>query len=133
MSHQQPLKIQNELFHTSCIYMYTTIHQNEMIKCADSSSGEFIVAFQLFFQDLKSVDLSNYWNPKIIINNTAPSTSLKRWKTAKSAKNGDAYIIEKLRLKGVFSENMELHEFPFDIQVNTSSNWVFHSSFFFIY
>ena len=91
----------------------------KMIKCADSSSGAFIVAFQFFLQDLKSADLNNYWNPKIIINNTAPSTSLKRWKTAKSAKNGDAYIIEKLRLKGVFSENMELHEFPFDIQVNT--------------
>ena len=101
----------------------------KMIKCADSSSGAFIVAFQLFFQDLKSADLNTYWNPKIIINNTAPSTSLKRWKTAKSAKNGDAYIIEKLRLKGVFSENMELHEFPFDIQVNTSSNWIFQYNF----
>ena len=30
---------------------------------------------------------------------------------------GDAYIVEKRRIKGIFMENLELKDFPFDVQV----------------
>ena len=63
-------------------------------------------------------DFSKYWDPKIHISNSAPNASLKSWKSLRLAKNGDAYIIQKFRVKGLFSENLELHEFPFDIQVS---------------
>ena len=61
-------------------------------------------------------DFSKYWDPKIHISNSASNASLKSWKSLRLAKNGDAYIIQKFRVKGLFAENLELHEFPFDIQ-----------------
>ncbi len=30
---------------------------------------------------------------------------------------GEAYIVEKRRVKGTFLENLELNDFPFDVQV----------------
>ena len=33
--------------------------------------------------------------------------------------HGDAYVIEKRRVKGIFVENLELFDFPFDVQVGT--------------
>ena len=30
---------------------------------------------------------------------------------------GEAYVVEKRRVKGVFLENLELKDFPFDVQV----------------
>lgn len=67
-------------------------------------------------KDLSVSDFSKYWDPKIHISNSAPNASLKSWKSLRLAKNGDAYIIQKFRVKGLFAENLELHEFPFDIQ-----------------
>ncbi len=32
---------------------------------------------------------------------------------------GEAHIVEKRRIKGVFLENLELKDFPFDVQVNS--------------
>ncbi len=31
---------------------------------------------------------------------------------------GEAYVVEKRRVKGVFLENLELKDFPFDVQVS---------------
>ena len=30
---------------------------------------------------------------------------------------GEAHVIEKRRIKGTFMENLELNDFPFDVQV----------------
>ena len=76
------------------------------------------LCWKYFQTDVQGADFSKFWNPKIVISNSAPSASIKRTKSVRLAKNGEAYIIEKLRIKGIFSENLELHEFPFDIQVN---------------
>ena len=35
--------------------------------------------------------------------------------------SGQAYVVEKRRIKGTFLENLELNDFPFDIQVWISS------------
>ena len=40
------------------------------------------------------------------------------WKDVQFSANGEAFVLEKRRVKGVFSERMELEEFPFDIQVS---------------
>ncbi|XP_052787031.1 uncharacterized protein LOC128222184 isoform X2 [Mya arenaria] len=67
-------------------------------------------------QETKRIDTSKYWNPKIIITNSAPSVDCRVWASVSQNTVGEAYIVEKRRLKGVFSENLELHEFPFDVQ-----------------
>ncbi|KAL4216777.1 hypothetical protein ACF0H5_024500 [Mactra antiquata] len=68
-------------------------------------------------KDAKTVtDFTKYWNPKIIISNSAPNASTKTWRALKMGKNGEAFITEKWRIKGVFAENLELHDFPFDVQ-----------------
>ncbi|XP_045184721.2 gamma-aminobutyric acid receptor subunit rho-1-like isoform X2 [Mercenaria mercenaria] len=67
-------------------------------------------------KDLSVSDFSKYWNPKIVISNSAPNATCKTWRAAKLAKDGEAFITEKFRIKGVFAENLELHDFPFDVQ-----------------
>ena len=32
---------------------------------------------------------------------------------------GEAFVVEKRRVKGVFLENLELKDFPFDVQVSS--------------
>ncbi len=34
---------------------------------------------------------------------------------------GEAFVVEKRRVKGVFLENLELKDFPFDVQVRNHS------------
>ena len=79
------------------------------------------------FQDTATGDFSKYWDPKIIISNSATSASTKSSKSIRLAKDGKAFIVQKFRVKGIFTENLELHEFPFDIQVRI---WNYTSSHF---
>ncbi|XP_060608435.1 gamma-aminobutyric acid receptor subunit rho-1-like isoform X2 [Ruditapes philippinarum] len=67
-------------------------------------------------KDLSVSDFSKFWNPKIVISNSAPSATCKTWRSVNLAKDGEAFILEKFRVKGVFAENLELHDFPFDVQ-----------------
>ncbi|RUS81528.1 hypothetical protein EGW08_010698, partial [Elysia chlorotica] len=45
------------------------------------------------------------------------------WKDVQFGPGGEAFVLEKRRTKGVFTEPMELQEFPFDIQVDNTSNY----------
>lgn len=67
-------------------------------------------------KDTATGDFSKYWDPKIMISNSATSASTKSSKSIRLAKDGKAFIVQKFRVKGIFTENLELHEFPFDIQ-----------------
>ena len=58
------------------------------------------------------------WNPKLYIENSLgdPKESI-RHKLVFNEK-GEAFIYEKRVAKGTFMENLELDDFPFDVQVS---------------
>jgi len=63
------------------------------------------------------VDLHDYWNPEVYIDNVVGEAKRTSFISVEYDANGQAYIIEKRRVKGAFMETMELWEFPFDVQV----------------
>ena len=63
------------------------------------------------------LDLDNYWDPKLVVQNLIDQTKDdKPWKEVHYTDKKKAYIIEKRRLRGNFSEKLELADFPFDAQ-----------------
>nr|XP_022321663.1 uncharacterized protein LOC111123552 [Crassostrea virginica] len=63
-----------------------------------------------------NLEFSKYWSPKLIVQNVISSSKDNVWKKLEFGKNGEAFIVEKRRIKGIFTENLELHDFPFDLQ-----------------
>ncbi|XP_069101954.1 glycine receptor subunit alpha-4-like isoform X2 [Argopecten irradians] len=62
------------------------------------------------------VDSDKYWNPDLVIRNRTESAQRKKWCVLWFNSSGEAFIVEKRRIKGVFTEKMELQDFPFDSQ-----------------
>ena len=75
------------------------------------------------FQELKRVDLDRFWNPLLYIDNILSETKEATWLTGTCNSRGEAYIMERRRVRGVFMENLELNDFPLDVQV-THDSWV---------
>ena len=71
-----------------------------------------------FFQELKRVDLDRFWNPLMYIDNILSETKEASWLTCSINSRGEAYILERRLLRGVFMENFELNDFPLDVQVS---------------
>ena len=46
------------------------------------------------------------------------------WKEVIFSKTGEAFIVEKRRIKGTFAEMLELKNFPFDFQVRCVSGFM---------
>ncbi|XP_076087790.1 cys-loop ligand-gated ion channel-like isoform X2 [Mytilus galloprovincialis] len=64
----------------------------------------------------ENVDFSKIWNPKLYIENSyGDPKEQMRYRILYNDK-GDAYISEKRVIKGTFMENLELDDFPFDVQ-----------------
>lgn len=61
------------------------------------------------------VDWRNYWDAKIKVQNVICETRHDHWKVMER-ENGETYIFDKHRISGIFTENLELMLFPFDIQ-----------------
>ncbi|KAL5019810.1 hypothetical protein ScPMuIL_002702 [Solemya velum] len=64
----------------------------------------------------KDVNFSQYWDPKLSIQNKMGTPKQSSWKVVRYGKEMEAYIVQKFQIKGIFSENLELQDFPFDIQ-----------------
>lgn len=64
----------------------------------------------------ENVDFAKLWNPKLYIENSYgdPKEQL-RYRILYNDK-GEAYVSEKRVIKGTFMENLELDDFPFDVQ-----------------
>lgn len=63
------------------------------------------------------LDLDSFWDPKLIVQNLIEQTKDdKPWKEVQYTDKKKAYIVEKRRLQGAFSEKLELPDFPFDHQ-----------------
>ncbi|KAK3082872.1 hypothetical protein FSP39_007612 [Pinctada imbricata] len=67
-------------------------------------------------QTSETVEFGKLWNPKLYIENSLgdPKEQL-RYRLLYNDK-GEAYVMEKRMIKGTFMENLELDDFPFDVQ-----------------
>jgi hypothetical protein len=63
------------------------------------------------------MDLDKFWNPLLYIDNVLSETKEATWLAATVNHKGEAYILERRRVRGVFMENLELNDFPLDVQV----------------
>ena len=70
--------------------------------------------------DQHVTELSSYWNPKIYIENAIGEPSEEFYLSVEYNECMEAYLSEKKKVKGVFLENLELKDFPFDVQVGIS-------------
>jgi hypothetical protein len=68
-------------------------------------------------QELKGIDLECFWNPLLFIENVLSETKEATWLAAMANSKGEVFILERRRVRGVFMENLELNDFPLDVQV----------------
>ena len=66
------------------------------------------------------MDPSRYWNPKLYIENAYGDPKEQFRHRVMFNEKGEAFISEKRTVKGTFMENLELDDFPFDVQVRQS-------------
>ncbi|XP_046358983.1 cys-loop ligand-gated ion channel-like isoform X1 [Haliotis rufescens] len=66
-------------------------------------------------RNVDDVNWTERWNPKLLIQNVASDQKQSVWFDVQF-NEGQAFVLEKRRLKGWFTENLELEAFPFDIQ-----------------
>ena len=63
------------------------------------------------------VDFNRIWNPKLYIENSLGDPKEQIRHRVIYNDKGEAFIYEKRVAKGTFMENLELDDFPFDVQV----------------
>nr|CAX82639.1 putative Glra4a protein 175 [Schistosoma japonicum] len=67
-------------------------------------------------EELSITELEQYWNPLLYIDNILSETKDTQWIMAVRSENGEVYLMERRRIKGVFLETLELNDFPLDVQ-----------------
>ncbi|XP_078337351.1 cys-loop ligand-gated ion channel-like isoform X2 [Crassostrea virginica] len=67
-------------------------------------------------QHLKNSNLENFWSPKVSVQNVIDFKKKKVLKELTFNPRGEAFVVEKRKISGHFSEKLELMEFPFDHQ-----------------
>ena len=83
-----------------------------------------LIVMILLAQELKTIELERYWNPLLYIDNIITETKDSCWLTAVINSRAETYIMERRRTKGIFLENLELNDFPLDVQVcNGRCHW----------
>ncbi|KAK7090076.1 cys-loop ligand-gated ion channel-like [Littorina saxatilis] len=67
-------------------------------------------------RDVDKVNWAACWDPKLDIQNVKGEPKASKWRELEFGPNGEVYVVERLRVKGAFAEQMELAHFPFDLQ-----------------
>ena len=60
--------------------------------------------------------MTKTWNPSLYIENALTEVKDQVWRTAALNDFGDGIVCERRQLRGVFLENLELQNFPMDVQ-----------------
>ena len=71
----------------------------------------------------EEVNLDTYWNPGLFIENAIGDPKMTSKKSLYYDKQGQAWVQERKRFRGTYMEQLELWDFPFDVQVRMY-NWV---------
>ncbi|KAK2152899.1 hypothetical protein LSH36_315g03172 [Paralvinella palmiformis] len=69
--------------------------------------------------NINDIQWDKYWNPKLFVENSLGDPKETIWQTVTYNSKGEATVYERRRVKGVFLENLELDEFPFDTQIES--------------
>ena len=64
------------------------------------------------------IDWSEYWDPKLYVVNNLGEPQSHAERLAARNENKETMVYDIRRVRGVFLENLELEDFPFDVQVN---------------
>lgn len=67
-------------------------------------------------QDVDCFDPNKYWNPSLYINNSVGDFKNDVWHKIVYDGIDTPMIYEMRKIKGVFLENLELNDFPVDVQ-----------------
>ena len=78
----------------------------------------FTVVLSLF-QPNVPIEWDQYWSPKIFIENAVGDPKVTQSRMLEHNINGEAWVTDRRRVKGCFIEQLELWEFPFDVQVGS--------------
>lgn len=76
------------------------------------------IVIQTLLQHLKNSNLENFWSPKVSVQNVIDFKKKKVLKELTFNPRGEAFVVEKRKISGHFSEKLELMEFPFDHQAS---------------
>ena len=71
----------------------------------------------MILQKSDTIDWKKMWNPKVFIDNAVGEPKHTGSQLMTKSPEGHSYVIERKRYRGTFMEQMELWEFPFDVQV----------------
>ena len=61
--------------------------------------------------------MDTFWNPSLFIENAIGDPKVTSSKSLFYDKQGKAWVQERKRFRGTFMEQLELWDFPFDVQV----------------
>ena len=61
--------------------------------------------------------MNSLWNASITLENAIGEASVEKEVSVERDEEGNAMVVEEMRVSGVFFEFMELNHFPFDSQV----------------
>jgi len=66
--------------------------------------------------DMEGFAPEKHWNPRVFIQNSVGDLKENTWHKVELDANGVPTVFEMRRIKGVFLENLELDDFPVDVQ-----------------
>jgi len=70
----------------------------------------------LKLSDIEAFSPEKHWNPRVFIQNSVGDLKENTWHKVEMDANGVPTVFEMRRIKGVFLENLELDDFPVDVQ-----------------
>lgn len=68
------------------------------------------------------IDWSNLWDPELYVDNTIGDVRERISRSIKFNDQDEAFVIERRHVSAVFLENLELNDFPYDVQVTSTFN-----------
>ena len=71
----------------------------------------------LLVEQVEDIQWHALWNPQLQLENAMDDPHSSVWHDLTVSDNGEAYVLEKRRVKADFAESLELQSFPFDVQV----------------
>lgn len=82
----------------------------------------------LLFKDIDCFDANKFWNPLLYIDNSVGDLKTDVWHKVVYDGVDTPMIYEMRKVKGIFLENLELNDFPVDVQVAFFSFFIFDTS-----
>jgi len=125
MTAVRPRKLEHEPHQcvvVQCRVVFLKIGEIETIK--ERYNGEAFIQLKwrepeldhITDQELQHINWDLLWQPEVHIENVLGDNQGSIWQQGILNEEGQCWIVEKRKVKGVFAETLELQDFPFDVQ-----------------